>query len=709
MQIKWLFKFSKRKATNTDLGLYQNLFQFLRNQITVPRNAEQLIQLSHKSGFNNNEEAFHTYLLFEKYICTFEPEQKFTPQLLRHEIARSFPDLKNKDPFPILFLTDTEKKNTLAIEFLQAFLSGSLEQFGQTGDNYLNRKQNELEALKSRIGMVLLFNELQFISFDIFHFISKNYGVSLAGKIFERNYERFSSKYKELETFPHIITLIPKEIVKREHLGLFTQAQIEQVFLEKLAETERLNDALNQKIKELEVTQQLLSKNEAMLGSVISSALDAIIIFNREGQLIQWNEAASDIFGYTPDEVRGINLIPVILSGEYLQLKDFSIQQLLEDPANRFMNRRFEIRCKRKNEEVFPAELTVTSFHNNNDHYFNAFIRDISVRKQKQEELVRTKEKAEQAAKAKSQFLSIMSHEIRTPLNAIIGFSELLNKNNPREDQKEDLRMLSFSGEHLLNIINDILDFNKLESGKVQLSYVSFNLRELAQSLYQSFSYKAKEKKIVFDVEYDERMPFIVKGDSLRISQILNNLISNAIKFTDKGSVKLKIMLNEISEKGLETIFSVIDTGIGIAEDKHHKIFEQFIQADSDTTRLYGGTGLGLSISKKLVELMGSDMVVESKPGKGSAFRFNIMLQPSDEIQPQAVGDRKKKEDSNSFKNKRILLAEDNTFNANIARRYINGWGADMDLALDGQQALEFALRNKYDLILMDVQMPVLD
>jgi CheY-like chemotaxis protein len=238
---------------------------------------------------------------------------------------------------------------------------------------------------------------------------------------------------------------------------------------------------------------------------------------------------------------------------------------------------------------------------------------------------------------------------------------------------------------------------------------VDFNLKELVQSLYQSFSLEAREKRIIFDVEYDAEMPFYVKGDSLRISQVLNNLISNAMKFTDHGSVRLKIQCVEDNGTTIKTRFSVHDTGIGIAREKQDKIFEQFTQADSDTTRLFGGTGLGLSISSRLVELMNGRIRVESIPNKGSEFYFTIDLQCS-HADRQAVTEQKKTGDpALSFQGKKILLAEDNPFNANIARRFLTVWGAELDVALDGQQALEFALRKDYDLILMDVQMPVMD
>ena len=706
---KIFFKKGKEVIISADATLYKDLFHYLTSLISRPENAEQLIQIGSKAYQKHPDEVFHTYILFEKYICSFERNQKYTPANLRNLIREQFPELSNKEPFNILFINDTEKKNTIAVQFLNAFLNDVINQFGNAGDGYFERIRDDLNQLYQQKHKDEVFAELQVLSFEVFQFVNDNYGGNLATKLFEKNYDIFSAKYKELKVFPQLITLIPKEIVRRKHLGIFTQAQIEQIYLDKLAETEHLNIALDQKIKEQETTQKLLAKNEIMLSSVISSALDAIVMTNKDGIIIQWNSAATDIFGYKEEEIIGKSVIGTIIPLPFLDKMGFKPEQFLNNPNNHFLNKRIEVVCIRKDQSSFPAELTITSFHNENEYYFNGFIRDISVRKQKEEELVNTKKRAEQAAIAKSQFLSVMSHEIRTPLNAIIGFTELLSQNNPREDQMEDLKMLKFSGESLLNIINDILDFNKLESGKVQLSNVPFNLKELTQSLYQSFSYKAKEKKIFFDVEYDEQLPYVVKGDSLRLCQVLNNLISNAIKFTNEGSVKLKIELTESVKEELKVVFSVIDTGVGIEFGKQKKIFEEFIQADSDTTRIFGGTGLGLSISNKIAELMGSSINLDSTPGKGSTFYFTVIFGKSFEQQPLRLQEKSVRKTDVCFKAKKILLAEDNSFNANIARRYINGWGAEMDLALDGQQAFEFALRKKYDLILMDVQMPVLD
>jgi len=694
-------------------ALYRALFEFLVSCISTPSNAEQLIQLGFKSAGKSAEEVFHTYLLFEKYLTSFEQVDQQNRKSLRERVRQRFPVLLTDGSiFNILFVSETEQKNTLAIQFLHTFLLALKDKFGRAGDGYFEKKIIELGGLEGRKRDPDIFRNLQFLSFDVFHFIGNNYGETLAAKIFEKSYDAFSTKYKELEFFPYMVTLVPKEIVDREHLGIFTQAQIEQIFLEKLAESEQLNIALDQKIKENERTQKLLRKNEIMLSGVISSALDAIVITGQYGHIIHWNQAAVEIFGYTEKEVKGRTLMETIipLSYEYTHWNGF--QGFQEGGDISILNRRLELTAVRKNKEEFPIELTVTGIEDESESYYSAFIRDISSRRQREQELVQMKEKAEQAAKAKSQFLSVMSHELRTPLNAVIGITHLLLQSQPREDQQEDLRTLQFSGESLLHIINDILDFTKLDSGKIELSAIDFNLRDLAQSLYQSFSFKAKEKGIVFDVEYDEKMPFYVKGDNFRLSQVLNNLISNAIKFTQVGFVRLKIEMIENQATSYVTQFSVIDSGIGIPEDKQEKIFEQFTQADSDTTRLYGGTGLGLSISARLVELMGSSIVVTSTPGKGSRFQFSMVLQEGVKTDPSSVFNTTTKVISKSneqFQNKTILLAEDNVFNANIARRFITGWGAQLEIVVDGRQALEFVSRRKYDLILMDVQMPVLD
>ncbi|HEU0064450.1 MAG TPA: hypothetical protein VFQ58_05440, partial [Flavisolibacter sp.] len=253
---------NKIQADSADAGLYKELFIFLSNLISRPENAEQLLQIGSRVHHKSPDEVFHTYILFEKYICSFEREQKHNPTTLRNLIKEKFPQLAGKEPFNILFVSDTEKKNTIAIQFLTSFLKDVIQQFGNAGDGYFERMQDDLNQLYQEKHKEEIFSELQSLSFDVFQFVNDNYGGNLATKLFEKNYDQFSARYKELKAFPQLITLIPKEIVRRKHLGIFTQAQIEQIYLEKLAETEHLNVALDQKIKEQETTQKLLAKNE---------------------------------------------------------------------------------------------------------------------------------------------------------------------------------------------------------------------------------------------------------------------------------------------------------------------------------------------------------------------------------------------------------------------------------------------------------------
>lgn len=422
------------------------LISYLIQLISMPGNAEQLIQLGRKSIGKNAEEVFHAYLLFEKYLTSFEQEGVYTRESLRESIRQRFPALLEEPLFHLLFVPETEQKNTLALQFLQSFLGAVSDKFGRTGDGFFEKQMNELLILETKKGEPAVFRKLQFLSFEAFQFVGNNYGETLAGKIFEKTYEAFSSKYKELEVFPHMLTLIPKEIVDREHLGIFSQAQIEQIFLEKLAESEQLNIALDQKIKENVETQRLLKKNEMMLSSVISSALDAIVITDQRMIIIRWNRAATEIFGYTEEEVQGKTLMETIIPPSFMEAHGRGFHRFLAGGESTILNKRLELTGIRKDRTEFPIELTVTAVQDGDGYYFNGFIRDISSRKQREAELVQMKEKAEQAVIAKSQFLSVMSHELRTPLNAVIGITHLLMQGGPREDQQEDLRTLQFSG-----------------------------------------------------------------------------------------------------------------------------------------------------------------------------------------------------------------------------------------------------------------------
>jgi len=300
-----------------------------------------------------------------------------------------------------------------------------------------------------------------------------------------------------------------------------------------------------------------------------------------------------------------------------------------------------------------------------------------------------------------------MSHEIRTPLNGILGAVNLLLQENPREDQLDYFKTLEFSGNHLLSLVNDILDFSKIEANRIQFERIDFNLRELAKGLMKIFSFKANDKGIELKLSVTDSIPDVVKGDPMRLNQILTNLIGNAVKFTEKGEIILNIKIIEQHEKSLRCRFEVIDTGIGIQPEKIGTIFEFFSQADTNTTRKYGGTGLGLAITRKLVELQNGTIEVTSEVNKGSSFAFELSFEVA--IQDLNREVKASGNQQHSLKGVRILLVEDNKINQMIAGKFLKRWDSLVDIAENGREALEKSLENKYDIILMDLQMPELD
>ncbi|QCK13952.1 PAS domain-containing hybrid sensor histidine kinase/response regulator [Mangrovivirga cuniculi] len=337
------------------------------------------------------------------------------------------------------------------------------------------------------------------------------------------------------------------------------------------------------------------------------------------------------------------------------------------------------------------------------------FSEEITNWKIQENELIDSKKRAEESSEAKAFFLSTMSHEIRTPLNAVIGMTHLLLDESPKPEQIESLKTLKFSADNLLVLINDVLDFNKIEAGKISIENIDFSLPSLVSGIRQSLSPKAEEKNISFKVRIDMGIPDIVIGDQVRLGQVITNLVSNAIKFTDRGSVILDIGLESEDEESVFISFAVEDTGIGIPEEKHKLIFERFEQAGSDTTRKFGGTGLGLAITKRLLELMGSEINLESSYGEGSKFSFVLKLKKSSKL---ILGDGISEVNSKNtgvLKGIKVLVAEDNPVNLNIAKRFLLKWGMLIDTAINGEEAVEKASINEYDLILMDLQMPVMD
>ena len=334
--------------------------------------------------------------------------------------------------------------------------------------------------------------------------------------------------------------------------------------------------------------------------------------------------------------------------------------------------------------------------------------RDTTARVMIEKDLRKAMDEARSANSAKSTFLANMSHEIRTPLNAVIGLSRLMQDTRLNAEQKILNDKLLISGENLLGIINEILDFSKIEAGRVELENIPFNLKDILDRVYSYLSHAAEEKTITLSTSMDIPLQKAVIGDPVRLQQVLSNLVNNAIKFTFTGGVDLSCNLIQETGDSVTLLFSVSDTGIGISKENLQNVFEKFKQEDESVTRIYGGTGLGLAISKQLVGLMGGNLLVDSEKGAGSRFYFTLKFKTTDAAVLREVN-RKIFIDPNTLKGKAILVVEDNEFNQFIAKSILEKWNTLTDIASNGKEAIEKVRMKKYDLILMDMQMPVMD
>ena len=369
---------------------------------------------------------------------------------------------------------------------------------------------------------------------------------------------------------------------------------------------------------------------------------------------------------------------------------------------------------------VFANFILIIFIHS---HFYTAFLSNIKQLKDTSEEQAalnikfeKAIEKAEKSSQVQSEFLSTMSHEIRTPLNAVIGMSNLLMMNNPRADQGENLEILKFSANNLLAIVNDVLDFNKIESGKVVFEKIKFNLVDLLHNICGGQIIKAEEKGLLFKLDIDSALRRkVIFGDPTRLTQIIFNLTSNAIKFTSQGSIGVRVTCLEDRHNNITVSFSVKDTGIGIKKENLESIFEPFTQESITTTRQYGGTGLGLAIVKRLLELQGLQMHVYSVVGQGSEFSFNMEFPVSTEalappMQKQQLAHPATTDiDTLEAAGLRVLIAEDNPVNVMLMKKLFSKWKIIPTIAENGERAVEIMQYGNFDIILMDLQMPIMN
>ena len=447
------------------------------------------------------------------------------------------------------------------------------------------------------------------------------------------------------------------------------------------------------------------AEGELRLLSMVASKTSNAVIIMDAARHIEWvNDGFTRIFGYTLEEVIGKRPGNVLQGPES---EPGTLHQINERASNQESFSTEVINYhKDGTKKWLKLDLNPVFDDEGNLTNFISIETDITETKLNERALEEAKEKAESAARAKAHFLSTMSHEIRTPMNAVIGMSNLLLEEDLPARQREYIDTLKFSSDNLLNLINDILDFSKIEAGKINFESIQFDLHHLVKGIRESNTYMAQEKGITVDVLWDEQLPEHVYGDPTRLGQILNNLTSNAVKFTERGGVTIDISLSEETTKHQTIVFAVRDTGIGIAPEDMDSIFDSFTQSDIYVTRKYGGTGLGLTITKQLVELQAGKIRVDSKVGEGSVFTVTLQF---DKVIAKGKLASKKRNEQASLEGYKILLVEDNQVNQFVAAKFLDKWKCSYQIAENGQQALDVLESHQFDLILMDLQMPVKD
>src|SRR6516162_3294036 len=464
-------------------------------------------------------------------------------------------------------------------------------------------------------------------------------------------------------------------------------------------------------ITDVKQAEAVLRTSEQRRRLILDNAHDAFVAMSADGLITGWNRQAEITFGWPRAEAVGRVLSETIIPPQFREAHKRGLANFLATGEGPVLNRVLDVTALRRDGREFPAEISIAPVRLGEEYLFAAFIRDVTERKRAEEELRRAKEVAEAANRAKDEFLANVSHEIRTPMNAILGMTDLALDTPLTEDQRQCLTTVKSAADNLLAIINDILDFAKIEAGRLELDPTDFSLSSMLGATLRALAVRAHKKGLELVCQQRPDVPDALIGDAGRLRQVLLNLVGNAIKFTERGEIV--VLVENAAEPAPEgevlLRFAVTDTGIGIPPEKQAKIFRAFEQEDTSTTRKYGGTGLGLTIASRLVALMGGTITVDSAPGRGSTFaftaRFGLQPHPPKPVPAQPPV---------SLHNLPVLVVDDNATNRHILAEWLRGWQLDPTVVGDGMAAMDAlwhraANGRPYALVLLDARMPDAD
>jgi PAS domain S-box-containing protein len=469
---------------------------------------------------------------------------------------------------------------------------------------------------------------------------------------------------------------------------------------------------LHQEISERQLIEQELRLSESKLNSIFASVPEAIVVADPRGRIVQCNVATAEIFGFSHNELVDQNISTLMQTHERDAHDDY-LRAYAKTGQKHLLNQPRIVRGMRKDGTLFPVRVTVKETRVDDAHFFIGVIQDFTAIQNTQDLLVEAKNKAEQANRMRGEFLANMSHEIRTPMNGILGMTELAMSTDDSQTQKEYLSLARDSASHLLHIINQILDFSKIEAGALDLEALTVCPAQLVRHTARSLEQLAQAKGIKLNVINDPALPELVWLDPVRVRQVLTNLIGNAIKFTDEGTITVESRVRPCPNPDSVTIeIAVTDTGVGFDDARVEALFSPFTQADGSITRSYGGTGLGLAITRSLMQLMGGDVKASSQQGQGACFTISFPVKcvslPSADV---VVSGTAQMEADLLLLGRplSVLLVEDHEINRKLAQIMLQRMGHQFVLAKDGQQALNCLDQEHFDVVLLDVMMPVMD
>lgn len=621
----------------------------------------------------------------------------FSPVL--SNLARAIQLCKISESYTKKLVADREKAETDNERFRQAldttsdfiFLinpeTGEIIDFNQSAANALELNKDDLPNLK----LSDLFN--RYSPSSVTELVNKL--ISCSGSVIEEA----ECKCENGNKFP---TEIRFSLLKIENTPITLIAVVSDITNRKKEES-----TLRKTKESLEKVNKELRHSEAYLRVIMENAVDAIITINEHGNILSFNHASEKIFGYSESEVINKN-VKILTSEPHKEMHDSYIENYLHTGKKNIIDSSRNVDGMKKDGTLIPIRLGVSEIKFDGRSVFTALIHDLTEQNRTKQELIESREQAEIANRAKSEFLAVMSHEIRTPLNGVIGMSALALNTDLDPKQRNYIEKVHVSAESLLSIINDVLDFSKIEAGYLRLENIRFNLNDVLDKVTNLVGLKSQEIGLEFVFDISPAVPRVLIGDPTRLTQILVNLGSNAVKFTKIGEIQMRVSILNEENTHIKLKFEVIDTGIGIDIDKQKNLFNAFTQADSSVSRQYGGTGLGLTISKRLIELMGGEINLESELGQGSNFNFSIEFEcnKGDSLPCHLLPE--------GIENMHAMIVDDNETVRSTMNDILLSFGFRVTLCTSGMAAIQKLeasnVQNiRYDLIFMDWKMPGLD